>query len=65
MEKKTLQKSLICGLILLIVVLFPLFSNNFIIRFGTDILMFAVLASAWNIIGGYTGYASFGNVVFF
>jgi branched-chain amino acid transport system permease protein len=27
--------------------------------------MFAILASAWNIIGGYTGYASFGNVVFF
>ncbi len=23
------------------------------------------MASAWNIIGGYTGYASFGNVVFF
>ena len=40
-------------------------SNNFIIRFGTDILMFAIMASAWNIIGGYTGYASFGNVVFF
>ncbi|MFZ0451656.1 MAG: branched-chain amino acid ABC transporter permease [Desulfatiglandaceae bacterium] len=27
--------------------------------------MFAIMASAWNIIGGYTGYASFGNVVFF
>ena len=65
MEKKTIQNFLICCLILLIVVLFPLFSNNFIIRFGTDILMFAIIASAWNIIGGYTGYASFGNVVFF
>jgi branched-chain amino acid transport system permease protein len=65
MEKKTFLNFLICGLILLIVILFPLFSNNFIIRFGTDILMFAIMASAWNIIGGYTGYASFGNVVFF
>lgn len=27
--------------------------------------MFATLAIAWNIIGGYAGYASFGNVVFF
>src|SRR5437879_13131025 len=27
--------------------------------------MFVVLASAWNIIGGLTGYASFGNVAFF
>ncbi len=44
----------------------PLFiSNNFILRFATDVLIFAILASAWNIIGGFTGYASFGNVVFF
>ncbi len=56
---------LLCGLVLAAMVLFPLFNNNFIIRFGTDILMFAIMASAWNIIGGYTGYASFGNVVFF
>src|SRR3979411_799484 len=27
--------------------------------------MFVVMASAWNIIGGLTGYASFGNVAFF
>lgn len=29
------------------------------------VFMFATLAMAWNIIGGYAGYASFGNVVFF
>ncbi|MEI2765091.1 MAG: branched-chain amino acid ABC transporter permease [Dermatophilaceae bacterium] len=29
------------------------------------ILMFVALAQAWNLIGGYTGYASFGQVVFF
>jgi branched-chain amino acid transport system permease protein len=50
---------------LALVAAFPLIGNNFTLRFGTDILMFAVMASAWNIIGGYTGYASFGNVVFF
>jgi len=65
MGNKALNNFLICGLIILIVSFFPLVSNNFSIRFGTDILMFAVMASAWNIIGGYTGYASFGNVVFF
>ena len=27
--------------------------------------MFATLSLGWNIIGGYTGYVSFGNVVFF
>src|SRR5436305_7809664 len=31
----------------------------------TSALLFAALASAWNIIGGFAGYASFGNVAFF
>lgn len=65
MKNSVTHRYLICGFILLILALFPLASNNFFIRFGTDILMFAIMASAWNIIGGYTGYASFGNVVFF
>lgn len=65
MENKTVRKFLFIGLGLLVLILVPLFSNNFLIRFWTDILMFAIMASAWNIIGGYTGYASFGNVVFF
>lgn len=65
MKKKTVRNLLLVGVGLLILILVPLVSNNFIIRFGTDILMFAIMASAWNIIGGYTGYASFGNVVFF
>ncbi|SMC24033.1 branched-chain amino acid transport system permease protein [Desulfacinum hydrothermale DSM 13146] len=65
MKHNALRSFFICGLILIGMALFPLFTNNFIIRFGTDILMFAIMASAWNIIGGYTGYASFGNVVFF
>jgi branched-chain amino acid transport system permease protein len=29
------------------------------------VFMFVTLASAWNIIGGFAGYPSFGNVVFF
>jgi branched-chain amino acid transport system permease protein len=29
------------------------------------VFMFVVLAQGWNIIGGFTGYPSFGNVVFF
>jgi branched-chain amino acid transport system permease protein len=65
MARHTLTRFMLPGAVLLVLVLMPFFSNNFIIRFGTDILMFAILASAWNIIGGYTGYASFGNVVFF
>ena len=56
---------LLLAILLAAAVIFPFFGNNFTIRFATDIIMFAILASAWNLIGGYTGYASFGNVVFF
>jgi branched-chain amino acid transport system permease protein len=30
-----------------------------------NILMYAAMAYGWNLIGGYTGYVSFGNVTFF
>lgn len=43
----------------------PLFGSDVIIQFGINALLLAVLAQSWNIIGGYTGYASFGNSVFY
>src|SRR6266542_374346 len=39
--------------------------NKSIIRLETNIAMFVALAAAWNLIGGLTGYAAFGNVAFF
>lgn len=51
--------------VLLFGVTFPFFAPPYFLQFATDALMFAILASSWNIIGGYTGYPSFGNVVFF
>jgi branched-chain amino acid transport system permease protein len=36
-----------------------------LVQFGINTLLLAVLAQGWNIIGGYTGYASFGNSVFY
>ena len=39
--------------------------NKSLIRIETTIAMFIALATAWNIIGGLTGYAAFGNVAFF
>jgi branched-chain amino acid transport system permease protein len=35
------------------------------LRLLTTVWMFAALAQCWNFIGGYIGYAAFGNVVFF
>jgi branched-chain amino acid transport system permease protein len=43
----------------------PLAHSSYYENLGRSILMFATLSLGWNIIGGYTGYVSFGNVVFF
>ncbi|HYY45950.1 MAG TPA: branched-chain amino acid ABC transporter permease [Candidatus Angelobacter sp.] len=43
----------------------PLLTDKLWFRIATTVAMFVVMASAWNIIGGFTGYASFGNIAFF
>ncbi len=43
----------------------PFYSGAFTIRFLIGVMLFAIMAEGWNIIAGYTGYPSFGNVVFF
>lgn len=39
--------------------------SGFWLRTFTFVFMFAILAQGWNILGGFTGYASFGNAGFF
>ena len=43
----------------------PLLHNGYYENLFRGVLMFATLSLGWNIIGGYAGYVSFGNVVFF
>jgi ABC-type branched-subunit amino acid transport system permease subunit len=43
----------------------PLLTSRTWFRIATLTAMFITMASAWNIIGGLTGYAAFGNVAFF
>jgi branched-chain amino acid transport system permease protein len=43
----------------------PWFASASMIQFGITTLLLATLAQGWNVIGGYTGYASFGNSVFY
>jgi branched-chain amino acid transport system permease protein len=43
----------------------PWFGSDTFVQFGINALLLAVLAQGWNIIGGYAGYASFGNSVFY
>jgi branched-chain amino acid transport system permease protein len=45
---------------------YPLiFSSPFQQRLGALVLLYAIAASAWNIVGGYAGQVSVGHVVFF
>ena len=40
-------------------------SHGYLLQFGTDILEAVTLAYGWNLISGFTGYLSFGQVSFF
>lgn len=42
-----------------------LVSNNYYFFAGYTVLQFIVLATAWNILGGYCGYVNFGSAAFF
>ena len=53
---------ILVGLLLAIV---PWVGDEVIIQYGINALLVAVLAQSWNIIGGFAGYASFGNSVFY
>jgi branched-chain amino acid transport system permease protein len=43
----------------------PLFRSQYELLNYTRFLLLALMAQGWNFIGGYTGYAAFGNVAFF
>ncbi|MGB6254827.1 MAG: branched-chain amino acid ABC transporter permease, partial [Bradyrhizobium sp.] len=39
--------------------------DNYVLRLATTVAMYAALAVAWNIVGGFTGYPSFATAAFF
>jgi branched-chain amino acid transport system permease protein len=52
-------------LALILLATLPLFMSPYQLRTYTTMLLLALMAQGWNLIGGYTGYAAFGNVAFF
>src|SRR5208282_4222604 len=50
---------------LFIVVLSRVVTNEYYMFAGYVVLQYVVLASAWNILGGYAGYVNFGSAAFF
>jgi len=59
------RKTIILGILFLVFIAIPFFISGFWIRLITYTLMFAILSSSLNIISGFTGYAAFGNMVYF
>jgi branched-chain amino acid transport system permease protein len=64
--KVSSRRPLVIGAaVVLVLSLAPVGLSPFLIQFLINLFMLAALAESWNIIGGFTGYASFGNVAFF
>ena len=60
-----LGRWILLGLCVALLAALPLIGDEVTIQYGIDALLFATLAQAWNILGGFTGYASFGNSAFY
>src|SRR3954454_9109817 len=66
MRTTRLKRLLWPSVALALVIAYPLvFTTPFQQRLGALILLYAIAASAWNIVGGYAGQVSVGHVVFF
>jgi branched-chain amino acid transport system permease protein len=53
------------GIAFVFLITAPFFLSAYWVRVLTSVFMFAVMAESWNILAGFCGYPSFGNVVFF
>jgi branched-chain amino acid transport system permease protein len=62
---KSMTRLAIALVVVVVLASVPWIGSDVIVQFGISTLLLAVLAQGWNIIGGYTGYASFGNSTFF
>ena len=46
-------------------IIFPFLTASWVVNIGLFTVMYAGLATAWNLVGGYLGYITLGNVAFF
>jgi branched-chain amino acid transport system permease protein len=58
---------IVAALIVAIVIIAAsrLIPNDYVFSAAYTVLQFIILATAWNILGGYTGYVNFGSAAFF
>lgn len=57
--------ALATGVAVLFYVALALIGNEYLYFSGYVVLQFVVMATAWNILGGYCGYVNFGSAAFF
>ncbi len=62
---KSIAWGIVLAMIIAVLAALPWIGNTVLVQFGINLLLLATLAQGWNIIGGYTGYPSFGNSVFY
>ena len=64
-QKQTRIIWIIAGVLVLLLAVFPAFGPDvYYLSFGLLLLMYVALAGSWNLMGGYTGYFSFGHAFF-
>ena len=61
----TLALTVVAGALFLIGRLFVGSGNSYVFFAGYVVVQYVVLGTAWNILGGYTGYVNFGITAFF
>lgn len=62
---KNIAWGIVLAAIVALLAALPWIGNTVLVQFGISVLLLATVAQGWNIIGGYTGYPSFGNSVFY
>lgn len=65
MSRANAARGLLLVVGVIVVVTVPGWAGDYWTRIFTGVCMWAGLALAWNIVGGYAGYISFGHVAFF
>jgi branched-chain amino acid transport system permease protein len=60
-----LKFGLTCAVFAIIAVCIPAYGSAYTVQLATDTVGFIILAYSWNLVSGYTGYISFGQVSFF
>lgn len=58
-------RAIVLGLLLMAFALVAVTGGNYWLRLASTAALYIALASAWNIVGGFTGYPSFATAAFF